>query len=324
MNKNKGVIGIGLILVIVLGVAVVGGGAYYWGKNDLKQETKIEKNIPQNDEEQSSENNSNLTIIESKTYGYSIGYNGIENKYVYIESDGKKVKLFPNQSNIDNLEIIDSTYMMPKNVSSVETVKFGLNEYKKFKDSITSRHTYYLKSDLKNNKSILISVENDSDNPNYLDLSSLKIGTTNSSEESSTEKDVINQPAYLKSAYVKNGKNYIDVDYIQMFKTSDERIKAMVEDGECLNIKDCFDFSNGYKRNSNPLIRTFEVEPNVLINVYGEYNQYLNNGDLNSLKSLITFNQLKDFLNKQGDYEQYILLDIKNGKVVKIVEPYQE
>lgn len=204
MNKNKGVIGIGLILAIVLGVAVVGGGGYYIGKNNSKKQI----NNP--------------------------GFNPIVNK--------------------------------EKNLPIEENKK----------------------------------------------------------EESLTEKDVINQPAYLKSAYVKNGKNYIDVDYIQMFKTSDERIKAMVEDGECLNIKDCYDFPNGYKRNSNPLIRTFEVESNVLINVYGEYNQYLNNGDLNSLKSLITFNQLKDFLNKQGDYEQYILLDIKNGKVVKIVEPYQE
>jgi hypothetical protein len=33
MNKNKGIIGIGLILAIVLGIVVVGGGAYFLGKN---------------------------------------------------------------------------------------------------------------------------------------------------------------------------------------------------------------------------------------------------------------------------------------------------
>jgi len=40
MNKDKGVIGLGLILAIVLGIAVVGGGAYYLGqnKNNYKQE----------------------------------------------------------------------------------------------------------------------------------------------------------------------------------------------------------------------------------------------------------------------------------------------
>ncbi len=38
MNKNKGIKGIGLILAIVLGLAVVGGGAYYLGKSDSKQE----------------------------------------------------------------------------------------------------------------------------------------------------------------------------------------------------------------------------------------------------------------------------------------------
>jgi hypothetical protein len=324
MNKKRGFVRMSLILAIVLGVAIVGGGAYYLGKNDLKQGTKIEKNFLQNNEEQSSETNSKLTIIENKTYGYSIGYSGIENKYVYTESYGKIVRLFPNQSNIDNLEIVDSTYVIPKNASSVGMVTFGTNEYKKFKDSTTSRHTYYLKSGLKNNKSILISIENNSDNPNYFDLSSLRMDTLKSSDESSLEKDVTNQPAYLKSAYIKNGKNYIDVDYIQMFSTSEERLKAMVEDGECQNIKDCYDYPNGYKRNSNPLIRSFEVDPDASINVYGEYNFYINNGDLNNSNSLITFSQLKNFLNKQENYDHYIVLDVKNSRVVKIVEPYQE
>ena len=30
MNKNRGIIGLGLIVAIVLGVVVVGGGAVYW------------------------------------------------------------------------------------------------------------------------------------------------------------------------------------------------------------------------------------------------------------------------------------------------------
>lgn len=148
------------------------------------------------------------------------------------------------------------------------------------------------------------------------------------SEESSiTKNDVINQPAYLKSVYVKNGKNYIDVDYIQMFATLEEEKKAAVEDGFCDNIATCNVYNNGYKRNSNPLIRTFEVSLAVIINVYGEYNQYLNNGNLNSSNSLMTFNQLKEYKEKSENYKQYIhyiVLDVKDNKVIKIIEPYQE
>ncbi len=52
MNKNKGFIGIGLIIAIVLGVVVVGGGAYYIGKSGEKKEV----NNPQ----------VNLPIVEEK------------------------------------------------------------------------------------------------------------------------------------------------------------------------------------------------------------------------------------------------------------------
>jgi len=41
MNKNKGIIGMGLILAIVLGIAVVGGGAYYLGKGSNQEVNKI-------------------------------------------------------------------------------------------------------------------------------------------------------------------------------------------------------------------------------------------------------------------------------------------
>lgn len=53
MNKNKGFIGIGLILAIVLGIAVVGGGAYYLGKSkEENKEVKIEENSLPNNENQ--------------------------------------------------------------------------------------------------------------------------------------------------------------------------------------------------------------------------------------------------------------------------------
>ncbi len=61
MNKNKGIIGIGLILAIVLGVVVVGGGTYYLGKN--KENVNFEKTpeniLPVLNEEQ------NLPVVDN-------------------------------------------------------------------------------------------------------------------------------------------------------------------------------------------------------------------------------------------------------------------
>lgn len=40
MNKNKGFIGMGLLIAIILGIVVVAGGAYYLGKNNEKNKNK--------------------------------------------------------------------------------------------------------------------------------------------------------------------------------------------------------------------------------------------------------------------------------------------
>jgi len=52
MKQNKGVIGVGLVLAIVLGVVVVGGGAYYLGKDSNKVEIKNPVNVIPNVEKQ--------------------------------------------------------------------------------------------------------------------------------------------------------------------------------------------------------------------------------------------------------------------------------
>jgi len=176
-NNKKGFAGIGIILAIIA-VLAIGGGAYYIGKKSNTLPKVEENNLQQEEQNQNITTKNqvkNYFTYSSITYGYTIGYSGIDVSKVYIEGDGKKVNLFPNQSNIDSLEIVDSSYTMPNYISLVGTVNFGNNQYKKFKDNITSRHTYYLKSGLKNDKSMFISVENDSDSPSYLDLSSLVI-----------------------------------------------------------------------------------------------------------------------------------------------------
>lgn len=81
MNKNKGFIGLGLIIAIVLGVAVVGGGAYYLGKNSPKQDVnnpivnqKQEAPIVDNNQQNSSSSikilypNGGENLISGKTY----------------------------------------------------------------------------------------------------------------------------------------------------------------------------------------------------------------------------------------------------------------
>lgn len=52
MNKNKGIIGIGLIIAIILGVIVIGGGAYYLGKSGSKQAINSPENNLLNNQNQ--------------------------------------------------------------------------------------------------------------------------------------------------------------------------------------------------------------------------------------------------------------------------------
>ncbi len=135
--------------------------------------------------------------------------------------------------------------------------------------------------------------------------------------------NVLNQPAYLINAYTKNNKNYIDVDYIQILSGM-ASLQAQVADGSCPNVNDCYDFPNGYKQNTNPLIRTFEVSPNVVI--MSSWDPYPNTNQ-------ITFQQFKnsqswDLIQTNPPFQPakgpYIRIDVQNNLVVKITRPYQE
>ena len=88
MNKNKGFIGIGLIVAIVLGIVVVGGGAYYLGKSGSKSVVINPENILPNNEDK------NLPVVENKPTGISsfvtvISPNGGE---VYKDTDKITIK----------------------------------------------------------------------------------------------------------------------------------------------------------------------------------------------------------------------------------------
>ena len=149
-----------------------------------------------------------ILFYKSDVYGYSLEYKGIDKKYIYNDNDGKNIMFFPNQSYIDNLEIVDSFYVPANHISLIGTVKFGEISYKKYKDNMNQRQTYYLKTGLKNNKAVFIGIEGDSDIPNYIDLSSLKINLNTSSEESSTEVFKM-QPGEIKSLKPELGTRWI-------------------------------------------------------------------------------------------------------------------
>lgn len=147
------------------------------------------------------------------------------------------------------------------------------------------------------------------------------------------------QPAYLIAAYSKNGKNYIDVDYVEWLH-GNASIQAQVEDGKCASASECYDFPNGYKQNLNPLVRTFEVSPSASIVVNGEISAEINKLDNTQLSNpygrnlSITFNKLKEAVSAMGTLGSYtspfkapkafITIDVKSNVVTKISEPYQE
>ena len=69
---------------------------------------------------------------------------------------------------------------------------------------------------------------------------------------------------YITAVYDKNGKRYLDIDYIQWL-TGDDAKKAMVEDGLCENEADCVVTNDYHIKNQNPKIRTFEISPQAKI-----------------------------------------------------------
>jgi len=161
----------------------------------------------------------------------------------------------------------------------------------------------------------------------------LELITSFDSETTETpvvDKNVTSQPAYLITAYSKNGKNYIDVDYIESLH-GEASIKAQVEDGKCASTKDCYDYPNGYKRNQNPKIRTFEVSRSASINVSGniafELNALGQNLSISFEKLESVVSKLKSYLPYNPPFKEpraFIIIDVKDNIVTKIVEPYQE
>lgn len=138
------------------------------------------------------------------------------------------------------------------------------------------------------------------------------------------------QPAFLVKAYTVDGKNFIDVDYVEWL-SGEESIEAQAADGACVSAQDCYDFPNGYKRNRNPLVRTFEVSSEATIFASGTIASIY--GALTEEKSL-TFAEFVDGSKKAIPLEvsnasfkkpiTFVVIGLENNVVTKIHEPYQE
>jgi len=69
---------------------------------------------------------------------------------------------------------------------------------------------------------------------------------------------------YITKVYDKDGKRYLDIDYIQWL-AGEEAKQAMVEDGLCENEANCIVTNDYHIKNQNPKIRTFEISTEAKI-----------------------------------------------------------
>lgn len=145
--------------------------------------------------------------------------------------------------------------------------------------------------------------------------------------------DIVNQPAYLVSAYADHEKNLIGVDYVILFK-GQEAVNAQVEDGVCSSALECQIPPTGYIRNVNPHFRTIEIATSTPLSVEVSgviFKALVSKGIQNPNPS---FDVLKEvvptmpaFTSSKTHFKEaktFVFLTIKNGAITKIIEPSQE
>jgi hypothetical protein len=128
---------------------------------------------------------------------------------------------------------------------------------------------------------------------------------------------------YLKKVYAKNGKNFIDVDYIQWLDGA-EAEKAMREDGQCPKTGECVVYDDYYIRNQNPMVRSLEVAPEAEIRMLTLESE--TTGRVDQIQ-VISFEKLKNIFNPGSTTQQRyqftpFIIEFVNNKIVKITEQY--
>jgi len=131
------------------------------------------------------------------------------------------------------------------------------------------------------------------------------------------------QIGYIKKIYAKSGKKYLNIDYIQWL-SGDVAEKAMREDGECPKTGECIVYDDYYIRNQNPLIRTFEISPDVkvVMQTYGVEQTGIV-GD----NQEITLDQFENIFSSGSEPNSHLkdspyIVEISNQQIVKITEQY--
>ena len=126
---------------------------------------------------------------------------------------------------------------------------------------------------------------------------------------------------YIKTVYERNGKRYLDIDYVQWL-TGDEAIKAMREDGKCsvdIYPDSTYCIPNGfYIQNQNPKIRTFKISKNAEITRVTAFD-FSPSG-----KKVITYEEFKNLFTAEDSYFRNIPfhIEVVDDFVVKITERY--
>jgi hypothetical protein len=129
------------------------------------------------------------------------------------------------------------------------------------------------------------------------------------------------QMGYIKKVYEKNGRRYLDIDYIQWF-TGVAAEKAMREDGGCPKAGECMVLNDYYIRNVNPLIRTFEIttDAEIIMQTYDAERTGIVNDN-----QPITFTQFKNiFITSAKPHLKNVpyIIEISNKIIIKITEQY--
>ncbi|MCX6766655.1 MAG: hypothetical protein NT170_02640 [Candidatus Moranbacteria bacterium] len=96
----------------------------------------------------------------------------------------------------------------------------------------------------------------------------------------------------------------------------------MREDGQCPKTGECIVYDDYYIRNQNPLVRTFEISPDVKI-VMQTYDAEQTGVVMNNQE--ISLDQFKDIYSSNsrlGLRDVPYIVEISNQQIVKITEQY--
>jgi type II secretory pathway pseudopilin PulG len=308
MNKNKGFIGIGLILVIVIGIAVVGGGAYYIGKSKGEnKEVKVqENNLPNNQDQNLQLVNQNQPVVENTQTDCN---SNSTPSLTVLSPNGREVFALGQTINIkwsskcinSNARIVVSIYKKGAQVSQ-EGSPYG------YITTNTGSYSWTIPKDISSNQ-YEVNVEHILTNGNAVSDNSDNLFTINSetthSEESSLE--IFNrQPGAIKSIKSDGTNKWILA--IDLLSSNPKWIPGDSSTG-------------GFFINQNVKIRNLNITSLTKIqNCSTQYSGYAS-GFENNLLSFVSYVNKKIINPKEvGEFGYTAYFDISGSDITSIYE----